>query len=307
MKKLFYLTLVGLAWLATPPARAWTYQDGDVLLIFRESGFNDVEFDIGAISQFLNHSDGYTTSVTDWDSSVVTNVFGSDLTGVSVILAATTSWTNTASARIAWLSSSSNVTVVPDVSALSWQDNLWSVIDAVGTRPETYLVTPTNSAYVLGPTDLGAYDFIVTGGGNDSFSIPKLGGHVSFDVEGIAPAALGFWQIQPTNAVPAPEAGYTGTFNIDTNGNLTFQAGLPPAPPTQITIVGFGRANNVSTVSFATVANGSYALVYTNALGAPIGSWPVVSGPLAGNGNTVSLSHTNSTDTAGFYGVIWSP
>jgi hypothetical protein len=35
------------------------YQDGDVLLIFRENGFDDVEFDLGNISQFLNQPNGY--------------------------------------------------------------------------------------------------------------------------------------------------------------------------------------------------------------------------------------------------------
>ncbi|MGA2176870.1 MAG: hypothetical protein ABSH38_17990 [Verrucomicrobiota bacterium] len=309
MKKISYLTLAGLAWLAwlaTPLARAWTYQDGDVLLIFRESGFNDVEFDIGGISQFLNQSSGYTAPVTGWDLGLVTNVFGSDLTGVSIILAATTSRTN--AVRSTWLTSSESVTSVGDVTASAWQSELWSIINSIGTRPVIYLVPPTNAAYVIDPGGtyrLASYDYIVTGGGVNGNSISEFGGNAAFNVEGIIPGTVGFWQIQPTNAIPKPAATYVGSFSIDASGNLNFVAGAPQAP--QPTIVGFGRSGNVSTVSFTTVASGNYTLVYTNTLGAAIGTWPAVSGPIAGDGSTQSLTHTNSVDSAGFYGVLRSP
>ena len=45
MKKILQLTLAVSALLAVTPLRAWNYQDGDALLIFRASGFNDVEFE----------------------------------------------------------------------------------------------------------------------------------------------------------------------------------------------------------------------------------------------------------------------
>ena len=63
MKNILPTALAGLVLLATPSARAWPYQDGDALLIFRESGFNDVEFDLGNVSQFLNKPNGYTAAV----------------------------------------------------------------------------------------------------------------------------------------------------------------------------------------------------------------------------------------------------
>ena len=60
MNKIIPLTLASLALLSATQAQAWTYNDGDTLLIFRESGFNDVEFNLGNISQFTNLASGTT-------------------------------------------------------------------------------------------------------------------------------------------------------------------------------------------------------------------------------------------------------
>jgi hypothetical protein len=54
MKRILHIATFLALVLAAPLARAWVYHDGDVLLIFRENGFDDIEFDLGNISQFLN-------------------------------------------------------------------------------------------------------------------------------------------------------------------------------------------------------------------------------------------------------------
>ena len=149
---------------------------------------------------------------------------------------------------------------------------------------------------------LAAYDNIVDGNGIHGVAIAQLGGNAAFTVESQIPAAFGFWQIQGTNANPKHSGTYIGTFNIDASGNLTFIAG-----PSQPTILGIARAGNISTVSFTTLPVGSYSLVYTNTLGGPISTWPVVSGPVAGDGGNHALTHTNSADSGGFYGVLSSP
>jgi hypothetical protein len=51
-----------------------------VLLVFRQ-GSQNVEFDLGSVTNFLGKTNGYTTTVTGWDLSLVTSTFGS-LTGV---------------------------------------------------------------------------------------------------------------------------------------------------------------------------------------------------------------------------------
>ena len=303
MKRILQLTLAGFALSVALLARAGTYQDGDVLLIFRESGFNDVEFDIGDISQFLNHPDG--APVTGWDLSAVTGVFGTDLTGVGVIVAATQARTNLN--RLAWLSSDNSSTIVNDVTASAWQGNLWSIIDSIGTRPLIYLAPPSGTgwAYSIDPNGtykLAAYDNIVSANGVNGSALAQLGGNAAFTVESTIPATVGFWQIQGTNANPRPSAAYIGSFIAGAAGSLTFVAG-----PLQPTILGITRAGNVSTVSFTTLPSGNYSLVYTNALGGSISTWPVVGASVAGDGANHSLTHTNSSDSAGFYGILRSP
>lgn len=299
MKKIILTVSAALALLATPPAQAWNYNNNDVLLIFREHSFNDVEFDLGNVSQFTNLASGTTITVPNWTPSLVTGTFGANLTGVSVILAGTTSWYDPN--RAAWLSSISNG-VAYNLTASDWQGSLWSTISSIGTRPVTYLipsaVTDTvavANAYSIDPggaNKIGAYDYIVSQNGS---SIPQLGGNAAFTVEQTVPGTLGFWQIQPGST--ATPAVYLGTFAINTSGVLTYTAGPPPPA-----VTGLARSGSLNTVSFATIPGVSYSLVYTNKLGGAVSGWPIVSGPIIGDGGVDSLTH-NATTNAGFYRV----
>ena len=303
MKKILQTSFAVLGLFAAAAAQAWTYQDGDALLIFREGGFNDVEFDLGSVNQFLNQTNGYTAVVNNFDLSVVTGVFGTDLTGVDVVLVATTSLTN--ANRVAWFTSVTNNTTAYNVSPSTWQSALWAKINAVGTRPVIYHVAAAGaSAYSIDPNGsqrIASYDQIVTDNGVNAAFITKFGGYSPFVVEQTIPGSLYFWGIQPSTVAPKPEDSIVGTFNITADGQLTFIAG-PPAPVIQ----SFAWDGAVSTVSFSTVVGGNYWLAATNTLGEPSSQWPLVSGPLAGTGNIVSLTHTNS-DNNGFYNVIRSP
>lgn len=301
MKSTLPLSLALLA-AAAPHAHAWSYSDGDALLIFRATGFNDVEFDLGPVSQFLNHPAGYTAAVTNWDLSLVTGVFGSDLTGVSVILAATTSRSSASPA--AWLSNSSDGTTPADVTPSAWQGNLWSTINSLGTRPTLYLVpTAGTAAYSIAPSGsyaLASYDQIVSGNGVNLGSLTEFGGHAAFPVELVVPGVAGFWQIAPSTALPKPAAGLVGSFTITAAGALTFSSGAA-VPPTTISAV--QRTGTATTVTFNTSAGGTYYLASTNQLGGASSTWPVVAGPLAGDGTSHSLSYTNSA-TAAYFRVL---
>jgi hypothetical protein len=307
MKKILQISLAAFALLTAPLAQAWNYTNGHALLIFRGSPFNNVEFDLGDVSQFIGKADGYTATVTGWNLSLVTGVFGTDLTGVNVVLAATTS--DTASSPAAWLSSGDPGAVPVDFSFPTWRANLYGVISGIGTRPLTYLVpTAGASAYSIDPGGtyrLASYDYTVSGGGVNAGAIPQFGGNVAFKTEQTIPGSFGFWQIIPTSASPKPAATYIGTFTIDASGALSFTAG-PLVVATTPAITGITRAGNLTTVTFTTTASGNYSLAYTNALGSPLASWPIVSGPVAGDGSNKSLNHTTS-DGSGFYGVVRSP
>jgi hypothetical protein len=305
--KTFYKTLVvATALLAAPFAHAWTYTNGHALLIFRQSGLNNVEFDLGDISQFVGKPNGYTAPVSGWNSNLVTGIFGSDLSGVSVILAATTSDTNASPA--AWLSSGEPDALPHDYSFPTWRNNLYSVINAVGTRPLTYLVPASGAAaYSIDPGGtyrLASYDYIASGGGVNAGAIQQLGGNVSFNVEKAIPGSFGFWQIVPGSFSTA--ATYVGTFNIDATGNLSFTAGPAVTSVPQPTILSITRTSTVSTVTFTTANGGNYWLAYSNSVAGSSTNWPPVNGPIPGDGNNHSLNHTNS-EANGFYRVVRTP
>ncbi|MFZ0828189.1 MAG: hypothetical protein WAO02_12270 [Verrucomicrobiia bacterium] len=299
MKKTITLTLAALALLATFQARAWTYSDGDLLLVFRKSGFNNIEFDLGSVSNYLGKANGYTTPVTGWDLSLVTSQFGANLTGVKVVLLATTSRTN--ASPTAWLSSAEPNTTAYNVSAAAWSANLFGTIDAIGNRPiYPYDVPPTEpNAYSIDPGGqyrAASYDYTVSGGNFNG--IAKLGGNAPFTVEQAIPGFLDFWAIQPTTVYPNPPPdNLVGTFTVSTNGVLTFVAGPRPS-----NIIGVGRSGNVSSVQFTTTVGNSYSLVYTNTLGGAAATWPVDGTTLIGDGKIDTINRTTS-DNAEFYHV----
>jgi hypothetical protein len=325
MKKLFQLSLAALALVSAWQARAWTYKDGDVLLIFRESAIpstypspnNDVEFDLGSVTNFLGKTNGYTTTVTGWTLSQVQAVYGSDLTGVSVVLIAATSPTNASptayfSAALPqsfWLNGVEPYNTAYNVSPSVWQ-GFWTKINSVGTRPGLYLpAAQQTAAYSFAPSSILSYDHIVASdnyvkaGAQNTINadwLPQFGGFAPFTVEGVAPGSFGFLAVASSTAATKPLDSYIGTFTIDNLGNLTFTAG----PPTPV-VTGITRSGNVNTVSFSTVLSGNYSLIYTNTLGGST-SWPVVGNSLVGDGNTNWLTHVNNDD-AGFYKVVRTP
>ena len=308
MKRLLQATLAALGMLAAPPAHAWTYSNGDVLLIFRD-GTYEVEFDIGNISQFTGKPNGYTTTITNWSFNLVTNTFGADVTpsgdGVTVLLAASTS---TGPNPTAWVGGLEPNTTAYSPSPSAW-GNLHGTINSVGISPNIYAV-PTNSvpqSYVIRVSGSGnaakykyaSFDYVVSGGTFNG--IPQFGGAVPFIVEQTIPGSLDLWAIQPTGSTPQPPDNLVGTFQISADGVLTFVAGPRPS-----NILGFNSKSGVNTVNFTTTVSGTYQLVYANNPSGPRSGWAVAAGSVIGDGRTHSLSHTNAS-SAGFYGVEIGP
>ena len=307
MKKIILTTLALLAWLATPPARAWTYNDGDLLLVFHEGSHNNIEYDLGSVTNLLGQTNGYTTTITGWDASLVTTEFGANLTGVKVILAATTSPTNTN--PTAWVTSSDPNPNAYNVSGAAWTANLHGTINSLGERPlipfkvPPAVANPTN-AYSISPSDPqyggASYNYIVSGGNFNG--IATWAGKAPFSVvpvEQTVPGTFDFWAVQPTAIYPgSPPDTLVGTFSITTNGVLTFTTGPRPS-----TIIGVSRAGNVSAIQFTTTVGNTYSVSYTNALGGPVSTWPVDANTLIGNGSVNTLNHTNAGDSAEFYRV----
>ncbi len=293
MKRIILTSLAALTLLATQPARAWTYIDGDLLLVFRASQHKDVEFDLGSVTTLLGQTNGYTTTITGWDTSLVTTEFGTDLTGVKVVLLATGGSTN-------WLSSAEPNTTAYNVSSQG-ADILHGAINAIGTRPLNPIKIPVaaDNAYAIDPGGqyaASSYDYIAKGAGSVT-GIPKFGGRASFTVEQTIPGFLDFWQVESTTNPNLPPDKLIGTFTIDTNGVLTFIAGPRPS-----NIIAVNRSGNVSAVQFTTTVGNTYSLSYANALGDPAATWPVDGTVLIGNGKANTINRTNNAN-AEFYRV----
>ncbi len=307
MKKIILPAIALLALLAATPARAWSYKDGDALLIFRESGYNDVEYDLGSVNQFLGQTNGYTTTITNWDPNLVTAQFGSDLTGVEVILAAATSSTN--ASPTAWISSADPDVYAYNVGAAAWTANLHGTISSLGNRPVSPYNVPAagvtfTNGYSINPHSSqygsASYDYIVSGG--NFTSISTWAGKAPFSttpVEQTIPGIFDFWAIQPTAIYPnSPPDSLIGAFTIAANGTLTFVAGPRPS-----VIAGVNLAGNISSIQFSTTVGNIYSVAYTNTLGASVANWPVDVNTLVGDGRIDTINHTNNGNSAEFYEV----
>lgn len=305
MKKIILSTLALLALLATPPARAWTYKDGDLLLIIRKSSQPDVEFDLGTVSNYLGHTTGYTANITGWSPSLVTSTYGSsDLTGAKAVLLAATKRTD-ASPR-AWLTGTKPNTTAYKPSNAGWQTSLFGIINSIGNRPHYPVNIASNvaNAYVIDPggdTKVASYDYIIypyplPSALYQADLTPSLGGHAPFTVETQIPGSLDFWEISPTSNTSLQPDKFVGTFTLAADGTLTFVAGPSPS-----TITGVTRSGTVSTISFTSTIGTTNSVAYTNQLGGAAATWPVDANSLAGNGAINTINHTNSGDGAEFY------
>src|SRR5438552_11474068 len=116
MKK-FLLVSLGLA-AAVHTACAFTYTNTDLLLVFRQDGFSDVEFNLGTVSNFLGHADGAQIAVTNWDQSLVRGNFNNSLAGVDVTLQAATA--NEDPQRRVWLTDATATGTPTDACGSKW-------------------------------------------------------------------------------------------------------------------------------------------------------------------------------------------
>jgi hypothetical protein len=302
MKKIISSLLVAFALLSPSLAPAFVYHDEDFLLIFRKPGFDNVEFNLGTVSNYLNKANGYTIAVTNFDLSLVTNTLGSLSADVRFFLVASTD--KSAANKRAWLGSSEPDTQPKDVTGSAWQ-NLWSQISGYGAGAQTYTASNATPSAVIPPGNLNSFDFIATGGGPNSLGLAKLNSQSTFTVEQSIPGTVKLWEIHPSLTIPKPNATLIGTFSLTSPGVLTFTAdnGLAIAPPT---ITGVSRTNGVTSVTFTTVNGGTYQLLYSGTLTSPATNWPTVGATVPGDGTSHTLAHTNAT-ASGFYKVVRSP
>src|SRR5437762_6409528 len=79
--------------------QAFVYSDSNLLLVFRRdssgaTSFNDVEFNLGSITNFLSVANGTTITVSNWDLNLVKAQYNNSLSSVKFILLSSTAATD---------------------------------------------------------------------------------------------------------------------------------------------------------------------------------------------------------------------
>ena len=301
IKTLRILTLIALAIMAAAPARAFTFNYGDVLLVFRANGNNNVEFNLGNISQFLNHPVGYQAVVGNWSADVVNNQYA--LTnGIAQFFVLATTADDDANPT-AWISDSQPLQAAVDDNAVQWEGGLFNVIGGAGFGPQNDPNGPVGTNYdVITPTSLYAFDFIASNNNQTPNQISFLGGRsgLKFSSAGQIPGSVLFYAIQPSSLAPKPAATLIGSFTLAADGTLTFQAG-PLLDATQVTSATL--SGGVVSVTFNTKSAVKYRLRYSAQLNGGPNTWTILPHAVAGDGNPQTLQDNPPGDSARFYAV----
>ena len=279
-------------------AGAFNYNDGDLLLVFRKDGFNDVEFNLGSVSNYLGLANGARRTVSNWDASLVRSNFNNSLASVRFLLLSATSVTDPL--RRIWGTSANLAPHTPptDLSGSRW-GALRSKINFMGSEATAVSVTNASQIYIAAASDSSSYTFIASDGGQ--LDATTVGGLAPFPVDTENPATLLFYEVKISNLAVKPPAPILGSFCLDGGGNLTYTAGpLTPLPRPAISLT---RSGNNSTISFLTTNCGNYRLVFATDIGGP---WTVGASSVAGDGTVKTL--TDSTSGAQrFYEVQVTP
>ena len=304
-------------------SRAFNYQYGDLLVGFRQAGGGtyDLVIDAGPAGNFTNLPTGSKITITALTGSLLHDAFGTT-NGLSwsVFGAYDLSYPDQSQDGTLFMSrarSSLNTQSTPwgRYSATS-QDGTGNKIDGVGvgafTIGQDLTVNSDNTSNAL--VELESWN---TDGGKASYrselygpgsvanwantfqGVPEQTTSGTFTDDGQPVRADLYWMLPYTSQISHPPATYLGYFEFNTNGVLTYTAG-PSVTVTQPTIVSITRAGNTTTVYFTTGNGGSYSLLGTNKLTAPVSTWPAFGSPVTGNNQTNSISDV-TTDGSRFY------
>jgi len=302
MKSLPKFLLAIFAVSTTYTASAFNYAEADLLLVFRKEAFNDVEFNLGSVSNYLGKAAGTKLTVSNWDLGLVRSNFNNSLASVKFLLLAATSATDPL--RRVWSTSAILDPSPPptDLPGSQW-GTLRSKVSFVGTEATANTGTNATQTYIVAPSISSSYSFIASDGGQVEAS--NIGGVAPFPVEAEIPATLLFYELKISNAATKPPAVIDGSFALDATGGLTFTAGPLTQGLAQPHIENITRSATTSTVSFTTTNGANYRLRFAAVLGGGAGgatTWTTLSTVVAGDGTTKTLTDTAS-DPQRFYSI----
>lgn len=320
-----FLALAGGIALLAPTLHAaapFAYNDGDVILAFRQPGgpAPDLVVNLGSATNLNAVPLGSTITLANLSASQLNSAFVSlNQINWSVSAAARTPTTPFTQNTI-WVTARRTKNAVVSspwfrkVAAV--QASAVNQIVSVGQNAATYgslnPAGPDNTAtgVIIPFTDPNAYSKLVVDPVNanvHNFGGTFGSGYGPGDVENTTPTNFvsaqlvsrsDFYQLTPGTTAISRLVGY---FDFKADGTLTFTAGVPP----NITGIQRDASTGITTVSFTTINSPVfYSLRYTNSSGlsAPAANWIPVPGAVTGNGSIQSLTATNADDNA-FYRV----
>src|SRR6266404_3595418 len=134
-------------------ASSFTYSDYDLLLVLRQEGLSDVEFNLGSVTNYLGKADGTVITVTNFDVNLAKSNFNNNLVGVKFILMAATN--SNAAIKRAYLTDAHPASVPTDITVSSWR-TLQSKISFVGIQAAVNTSSNSTQSYVISASDTSA-------------------------------------------------------------------------------------------------------------------------------------------------------
>ncbi len=296
----------------------FTYNSGDVLLCFRDTGAAktyDLVVDCGPVSTFVSLPAGQKIYLTNYYNPALLNTY---------VDSAYTNWAWSVCAASAnypptgndlWLTNPRSVFSQQTSPLLTGSPNnngpLASTIDG-GTglgndAANTFSDSPNQTTTAIVQTananhknsNSGCYEYYLLSRVNGLANFQ--GGQVVEQASWSSlPARADFYQLLGRPSTVNGSAGtFLGYFEISTNGSVVYTSG--PSPISKI--VKITKSGNTTTIYFTTAGiGGTYTLVGTSNPQTPVTSWSAIGSSITGNGLTNSIQEI-SASTVRYYSI----
>jgi hypothetical protein len=294
----------------TLPAAPFAYNNGDVLLVFRQSGQPNLEVDIGPASQFINASPGTIITINQYSLTQLQAAFPnlaslnwaviSTVRGASVysLPVNTLFLTNPRSSLTSLTSPYASETTFQQGAiggTIATVAGFGSVVGAIpwssGTAANA--ISNTSDVVIIPSGDPSSYVSIAGTAGT------LAGNFTQGDIENQTPSPFtsgatrsDFYELKPSTGAGV----YLGYFEFDANGALLFRASPTlPAYSLQVT-----QANAV--LNFSSENNVQYDIEANTDL--VNGSWSTIASNLPGTGGTLTFTDPGAaTQPKRFYRI----
>jgi len=291
---------------STQAQTGFQYADRDLVLGFRQPGgssANDLVVDLGQASIYYNLAPGSSLTISNYTVANLNAAFPAGLDGIDWSVGGNVHNSNSDTNYPLYTMWVTRAREVLGSQSTPWaprstfqQGPTCAKVSGIGNNAVTYGGTvpagPANSSTQIQIPPASTYSYTALIG-----SVGNYSGTFQGNVEQTTPFgfASGGQAVQADLYQMIPGAAstkYIGYFELETDGSMKFFAASATSSVPAPTILSIQQGGGINTISFTTVTNGNYSLLATNEAGlnAPRSTWPVVNGPVSGNGGAKSLT-----------------